>query len=285
MQTQYYQDIDNQETQEWLESFEAVIKHADKDRAAFLLKALYNLAVQEGLPFNRLETAYINSIPVEDEPPFPGDLVLERKIRAMIRYNALAMVLKANKNDDDLGGHLASFASSATLYDVGFNHFFRAATEYFGGDMIYYQGHSSPGIYARSYLEGRLSEEQLDNYRREVEGKGLSSYPHPYLMPNYWQFPTVSMGLGPIMSIYHAHVQQYLENRGLLPKEDRKIWTFLGDGETDEPESLGAISLAGREKLENLVWVINCNLQRLDGPVRGNGKIIQELESVFRGAG
>ncbi len=285
MQTQYYQDIDNQETQEWLESFEAVIKHADKDRAAFLLKALYNLAVQEGLPFNRLETAYINSIPVEDEPPFPGDLALERKIRAMIRYNALAMVLKANKNEDDLGGHLASFASSATLYDVGFNHFFRAATEYFGGDMIYYQGHSSPGIYARSYLEGRLSEEQLDNYRREVEGKGLSSYPHPYLMPNYWQFPTVSMGLGPIMSIYHAHVQQYLENRGLLPKEDRKIWAFLGDGETDEPESLGAISLAGREKLENLVWVINCNLQRLDGPVRGNGKIIQELESVFRGAG
>lgn len=285
MQTQYYQDADNQETQEWLESFEAVIKHADKDRAAFLLKALYNLAVQEGLPFNRLETAYINSIPKEDEPPYPGDLALERKIRAMIRYNALAMVLKANKNEDDLGGHLASFASSATLYDVGFNHFFRAATEYFGGDMIYYQGHSSPGIYARSFLEGRLSEDQLNNYRREVEGKGLSSYPHPYLMPNYWQFPTVSMGLGPIMSIYHAHVQQYLENRGLIPKEDRKIWAFLGDGETDEPESLGAISLAGREKLENLVWVINCNLQRLDGPVRGNGKIIQELESVFRGAG
>ncbi|ELA08464.1 pyruvate dehydrogenase subunit E1 [Moraxella macacae 0408225] len=281
----YYNDTDNQETQEWLDAFESVIKHTDKERATFLLKALYNKAVQEGVLFNRLDTAYINTIPVEDQPSYPGDLTLERKIRALIRYNALAMVMRANKNNDDLGGHLATFASSATLYETGFNHFWRAADEHFGGDMIYYQGHGSPGMYARSFLEGRLSEEQLINFRREVGGKGLSSYPHPYLMPDYWQFPTVSMGLGPLMSIYQAHIQNYLENRGLLPKQERKIWAFLGDGETDEPESLGAISLAGREKLENLIWVINCNLQRLDGPVRGNGKIIQELESVFRGAG
>lgn len=281
----YYNDSDNQETQEWLDAFESVIKHTDKERAAFLLKALYNKAVQEGLPFNRLDTAYLNSIPVEDQPTYPGNLTIERKIRAIVRYNALAMVMRANKGNDDLGGHLATFASSATLYETGFNHFFRAATEQFGGDMVYYQGHSAPGIYARSFLEGRLTEEQLENFRREVGGHGLSSYPHPYLMPDYWQFPTVSMGLGPIMSIYQAHVQNYMENRGLLPKEGRKIWSFLGDGETDEPESLGAISLAGREKLDNLIWVINCNLQRLDGPVRGNGKIIQELESVFRGAG
>lgn len=281
----YYNDADHTETQEWLDAFESVIKHSDKDRARFLLKALYNMAVQEGLPFNRLDTAYLNTIPVEDEPIYPGDLGIERKIRALVRYNALAMVMRANQNDDDLGGHLATFASSATLYETGFNHFFRAASDHFGGDMIYYQGHSAPGIYARSFLEGRLTKEQLQNFRREVGGKGLSSYPHPYLMPDYWQFPTVSMGLGPIMSIYHAHVHKYLINRGLLEDEDRKIWAFLGDGETDEPESLGAISLAGREKLDNLIWVINCNLQRLDGPVRGNGKIIQELESVFRGAG
>lgn len=285
MVTRYYKDSDSTETQEWLDAFESVIKHADKDRAQFLLKALYNMAVQEGLPFNRLDTAYINTIAPEDEPVYPGDLHIERKIRALIRYNALAMVMRANKNDDDLGGHLSTFASSATLYETGFNHFFRAASDHFGGDLIYYQGHSAPGMYARSFLEGRLSEEQLENFRREVGGKGLSSYPHPYLMPDYWQFPTVSMGLGPIMSIYQAHVQKYLINRGLLEDEDRKIWSFLGDGETDEPESLGAISLAGREKLDNLIWVINCNLQRLDGPVRGNGKIIQELESVFRGAG
>lgn len=284
-QQQYYNDPDNQETQEWLEAFESVIKHADKDRAKFLLKALYDKAVQEGVMFNRLETAYINTIPVEDQPSYPGNLGIEHRIRAMVRYNAVAMVMRANKSGDDLGGHLATFASSATLYETGFNHFWRAATEDFGGDMIYYQGHSSPGMYARSFLEGRLSEEQLINFRREVGGKGLPSYPHPYLMPDYWQFPTVSMGLGPIMSIYHGHVQKYLENRGLIPQQNRKIWAFLGDGETDEPETLGAISLAGREKLDNLIWVINCNLQRLDGPVRGNGKIIQELESVFRGAG
>lgn len=281
----YYNDYDKTETQEWLDAFDAVIKHQDPERAQFLLKALYDRAVQAGLPFNRLDTAYINTIAADDEPSYPGDLHLERKIRALVRYNALAMVMRANKNDDGLGGHLATFASSATLYETGFNHFFRAANDHFGGDMIYYQGHSAPGMYARSFLEGRLTEEQLDNFRREVGGKGLSSYPHPYLMPDYWQFPTVSMGLGPIMSIYHAHVQKYLVNRGLIKDEDRKIWSFLGDGETDEPESLGAISLAGREKLDNLIWVINCNLQRLDGPVRGNGKIIQELESVFRGAG
>lgn len=283
--TIYYKDTDHVETQEWLDAFESVIKNANKERAQFLLKALYNMAVQEGLPFNRLDTAYINTIPVEDEPIYPGDLHMERKIRALVRYNALAMVMKANQNDDELGGHLATFASSATLYETGFNHFWRAADENFGGDLIYYQGHGAPGMYARSFLEGRLSEEQLGNFRREVGGKGLSSYPHPYLMPDYWQFPTVSMGLGPLMSIYQAHIQKYLTNRGLLKDENRKVWAFLGDGETDEPESLGAISMAGREKLDNLIWVINCNLQRLDGPVRGNGKIIQELESVFRGAG
>ena len=283
--TTYYKDADSVETQEWLDAFESVLKNADKERAQFLLKALYNMAVQEGLPFNRLDTAYINTIPVEDEPTYPGDLHMERKIRALMRYNALAMVMKANQNDDDLGGHLATFASSATLYETGFNHFWRAADETHGGDLIYYQGHGAPGMYARSFLEGRLSEEQLKNFRREVGGKGLSSYPHPYLMPDYWQFPTVSMGLGPLMSIYQAHIQKYLTNRSLLKEENRKVWAFLGDGETDEPESLGAISLAGREKLDNLIWVINCNLQRLDGPVRGNGKIIQELESVFRGAG
>lgn len=281
----YYKDIDSDETREWQDAFASVLKNADGKRAEFLLKALYDMAVQEGLPVNRLETAYINSIPPEDEPNYPGDLRIERKIRALVRYNALAMVMRANKNEDELGGHLASFASSATLYETGFNHFFRASNENFGGDMVYYQGHTSPGMYARSFLEGRLNEDQLDNFRREVDGKGLSSYPHPYLMPDYWQFPTVSMGLGPIMSIYNAHIQKYLTNRGLIKEEDRKIWAFLGDGETDEPESLGAISLAGRERLDNLIWVVNCNLQRLDGPVRGSGKIVQELESVFRGAG
>jgi pyruvate dehydrogenase E1 component len=211
--------------------------------------------------------------------------IIERRIRSLIRWNALAMVMRANENDDELGGHIATFASSATLYDVGFNHFFRGSNDGFGGDLIYYQGHSAPGIYARSYLEGRITEAQLENFRREVDGKGLSSYPHPWLMPDYWQFPTVSMGLGPIMAIYQAHVTKYLINRELMPEQNRKVWAFLGDGEMDEPESLGAIALAGREKLDNLIFVINCNLQRLDGPVRGNGKIIQELESVFRGAG
>jgi pyruvate dehydrogenase E1 component len=280
----FYNDPDALETQEWQDAFDAVIKNAGTERAAFLLKTLFEQAMSRHVSIQRFNTAYVNTIPTEEEPGIPGDAHMERRIRALIRWNALAMVLRANKKDD-LGGHLATFASSATLYDVGFNHVFRAASEHFGGDMIYYQGHSAPGIYARSYLEGRLSDEQVQNFRREVGGKGLSSYPHPYLMPDYWQFPTVSMGLGPIMSIYQAHVQKYLTNRGLLEDQNRKVWAFLGDGEMDEPESLGAIGLAGREKLDNLIWVINCNLQRLDGPVRGNGKIIQELESSFRGAG
>lgn len=280
----FYQDTDALETKEWQDAFDAVIQQVGAERAAFLLKALYQQAIANHVPIQRLNTPYLNTISVDEEAGLPGDAYMERQIRALVRWNALAMVLRANKNDD-LGGHLASFASSATLYDVGFNHFFRAANERFGGDMIYYQGHCAPGIYARSFLEGRLTEEHLKNFRREVGGQGLSSYPHPYLMPDYWQFPTVSMGLGPIMSIYQAHIQKYLTNRGLIKSEDRKVWAYLGDGEMDEPESLGAISLAGREKLDNLIWVINCNLQRLDGPVRGNGKIIQELESIFRGAG
>ncbi len=280
----FFNDSDKLETEEWQEAFDAVIKNVGTERAAFLLKTLFQQAISRHVPIQRLNTAYINTIPPEEEPGVPGDDHMERRIRALIRWNALAMVLRANKHDD-LGGHLATFASSATLYDVGFNHFFRATNDHFGGDMIYYQGHSAPGIYARSYLEGRISDEEIQNFRREVGGKGLSSYPHPYLMPDYWQFPTVSMGLGPIMSIYQAHVQKYLTNRGLIEEQNRKVWAFLGDGEMDEPESLGAIALAGREKLDNLIWVINCNLQRLDGPVRGNGKIIQELESSFRGAG
>ncbi len=281
----YYGDVDPLETQEWQDAFDSVLKHVGADRAAFLLEKLFQQAVAKYVPIQRFNTPYLNTIAVAEQAAMPGDQDMERRIRALIRWNALAMVLRANKTGDDLGGHLASFASSATLYDVGFNHFFRAANDHFGGDLIYYQGHCAPGIYARSYLEGRLNEEQLKNFRREVAGNGLPSYPHPYLMPDYWQFPTVSMGLGPIMSIYQAHIQKYLMNRGLIAQQDRKVWAFLGDGEMDEPESLGAISLAGREKLDNLIWVINCNLQRLDGPVRGNGKIIQELESIFRGAG
>lgn len=281
----FYGDTDAQETQEWQDAFDSVLQHMGTERAAFLLEKLYQRAIAKHVPIQRLNTPYLNTISVDEQPAMPGDQDMERRIRALIRWNALAMVLRANKTGDDLGGHLASFASSATLYDVGFNHFFRAASDNFGGDMIYYQGHCAPGIYARSFLEGRLTEEQLGNFRREVGGNGLPSYPHPYLMPDYWQFPTVSMGLGPIMSIYQAHIQKYLMNRGLIKEEDRKIWAYLGDGEMDEPESLGAISLAGREKLDNLIWVVNCNLQRLDGPVRGNGKIIQELESLFRGAG
>ncbi|WP_224973187.1 pyruvate dehydrogenase (acetyl-transferring), homodimeric type [Acinetobacter oleivorans] len=281
----FYGDSDAQETQEWQDAFDSVLQHMGTERAAFLLEKLYQQAIAKHVPIQRLNTPYLNTISVEEQPAMPGDQDMERRIRALIRWNALAMVLRANKTGDDLGGHLASFASSATLYDVGFNHFFRANSDNFGGDMIYYQGHCAPGIYARSFLEGRLTEEQLSNFRREVGGNGLPSYPHPYLMPDYWQFPTVSMGLGPIMSIYQAHIQKYLMNRGLIKEENRKVWAYLGDGEMDEPESTGAISLAGREKLDNLIWVVNCNLQRLDGPVRGNGKIIQELESLFRGAG
>ncbi|MCP4812170.1 MAG: pyruvate dehydrogenase (acetyl-transferring), homodimeric type, partial [Planctomycetaceae bacterium] len=226
-----------------------------------------------------------NTIPPVEEKSMPGDLFMERRIRSLVRWNALAMVMRANDNDEGLGGHISSFSSSATLYDIGFNYFFRGTEGGHPGDLVFYQGHSAPGMYARSYLEGRLSEEKLDAFRREVDGNGLSSYPHPWLMPDYWQFPTVSMGLGPIQAIYQARVMKYQQSRGLVDHGDRKVWCFMGDGECDEPESLGAIALAGREKMGNLNFVINCNLQRLDGPVRGNGKIIQELEGVFRGAG
>lgn len=281
------EDIDALETREWLDALESVVRHGGQERAAFLLKQLSESAAGLGIDQpSAITTPYRNTIPATQEPEYPGDLFLERKIRSIIRWNAMAMVMRANSgNDDALGGHIASFASAATLYDVGFNHFFRGNDGEQTGDLIYFQGHSSPGMYARSFVEGRLSEEQLDSFRREVDGKGLSSYPHPWLMPDYWQFPTVSMGLGPITSIYQARFMRYMESRGMIEKGDRKVWAFLGDGECDEPESLGAISLAGREKLDNLVFVINCNLQRLDGPVRGNGKIVQELEGVFRGAG
>ena len=279
-------DIDVQETQEWVDALQSVIEADGSDRARFLLKELTNTAREAGaqLPYG-LNTPYINTIPVENQPALPADRQLEFKIRSMVRWNAAAMVLRANKISTEYGGHIASYASAAVLYEIGFNHFWRARSDEHGGDMIYYQGHSAPGMYARAFLEGRLSEEQLDNFRQEVGGNGLSSYPHPWLMPNFWQFPTVSMGLGPIMAIYQARFQKYLENRELIKQENRKVWAFLGDGEMDEPESRGALGLAGREKLDNLIFVINCNLQRLDGPVRGNGKIIQELESEFRGAG
>ena len=280
-------DIDQQETQEWVDSISSVIKNQGLERAQFLLKCLVNKATESGdpLPPDTLNTPYRNSIPVSAEEKMPGDMFMERTIRSIVRWNAMAMVIRANKLGMDLGGHLSSFASSATLYDVGFNYFFRGETENQKADLVFFQGHSSPGTYSRSFLEGRLTEEQLDNFRQEVDGKGLSSYPHPYLMPDYWQFPTVSMGLGPLQAIYQAHVMKYLDNRGQVKQGDRQIWAFLGDGECDEPESLGAISVAGREKLGNLNFVINCNLQRLDGPVRGNGKIIQELEGIFRGNG
>ncbi len=276
------------ETKEWLDALDSVIDEEGAERAHYLLSRLSELATRgaQQLPYSAVTTAYRNTISPLDEDKMPGDMFMERQIRGIIRWNALAMVMRAGKKPGaELGGHISTFSSAATLYDVGFNYFFRGPTENHGGDLIYFQGHSSPGIYARSFLEGRLTEEQLDNFRQEVDGKGLSSYPHPWLMPDYWQFPTVSMGLGPIAAIYQAHVMKYLTSRSLLDNSDRKIWAFLGDGETDEPESLGAISKAGREKLDNLIFVINCNLQRLDGPVRGNGKIIQELEGVFRGAG
>ena len=279
-------DIDPQETTEWVDALEAIIKNAGMERAHYILKKLSDHATRTGaqLPY-ALTTPFRNTIPVQDEASMPGDVFMERRIRSMVRWNALIMVMRANMNDDELGGHISTFQSVATLFDVGFNHFWRAANNEQLGDLLYIQGHSAPGIYARSFLEGRLDEEQLDNFRREVDGNGLSSYPHPWLMPDYWQFPTVSMGLGPIQAIYQAHIMRYLSARELVARDDRKVWAFLGDGEIDEPESLGAISLAGREELENLVFVVNCNLQRLDGPVRGNGKIIQELEGVFRGAG
>lgn len=280
------EEIDALETREWLDALESVIRHGGSERAAYLLAQLANAATQSGVKLpSAITTPYCNTIPVAEEKTLPGDPKLERRIRSLTRWNAMAMVVRANHNDEGLGGHISTFSSAATLYDVGFNHFFRGNDGDQLGDLVYFQGHSSPGMYARSYLEGRLTDEQLDNFRREVDGKGLSSYPHPWLMPDYWQFPTVSMGLGPIMAIYQARVMRYLSARGLASQGDRKVWAFLGDGECDEPESLGAISLAGREQMDNLIFVINCNLQRLDGPVRGNGKIVQELEGVFRGAG
>ena len=279
-------DPDPEETGEWLEALEYVLDNAGIDRANFLLERLSSRLTETGarLPYT-ITTPYRNTIPANHEAFMPGDLFMERRIRSLIRWNALAMVVRANRKSGDLGGHISTFASAATLYDVGFNYFFRGPTDEQAGDLIYFQGHSSPGIYARSFLEGRLDEAALDSFRQEVDGQGLSSYPHPWLMPDYWQFPTVSMGLGPIQAIYQAHIMKYLDSRGLIPMGDRKVWAFLGDGECDEPESLGALGLAGREKLDNLIFVVNCNLQRLDGPVRGNGKIIQELEGAFRGAG
>ncbi len=279
-------DIDPQETQEWLEALEAVLENEGVDRAHFLIERMVDKARRSGayLPFSA-NTAYVNTIPVTQQKRFPGDRAMERRIRSFIRWNAMAMVVQANRISTELGGHISSFASGATLFDVGFNHFFHAPTDERDGDLIFFQGHSAPGVYARAFLEGRLSEDQLYSFRQEVDGNGLSSYPHPWLMPGFWQFPTVSMGLGPLMAIYQARFMRYLHDRGVLKTDERKIWAFCGDGEMDEPEALGAISLAGRERLDNLVFVINCNLQRLDGPVRGNGKIIQELEAVFRGAG
>jgi pyruvate dehydrogenase E1 component len=279
------QDTDPVETREWLESLQAVIAREGPVRAHFLIEKLVDYTRRSGgyLPYDAT-TAYINTIPPHMEARTPGDPEMENRIRSIIRWNAMAMVVHAGKRGGELGGHIASFASAATLYDVGFNHFFRGPDHPGGGDLVYLQGHSSPGIYARSYLQGHITEGQLDRFRQECGGGGLSSYPHPWLMPDYWQFPTVSMGLGPIMAIYQARFLKYLHNRGIADTSERKVWCFVGDGEMDEPESLGAISLAGREKLNNLIFVVNCNLQRLDGPVRGNGKIIQELESVFRGA-
>ncbi|MGJ8667989.1 MAG: pyruvate dehydrogenase (acetyl-transferring), homodimeric type [Oceanococcus sp.] len=280
------QDDDPQETQEWLDALQAVIQREGPERAHYLLEKLIDQSRRSGtyIPF-RPNTAYVNSIPPSAEARSPGDHSMEWKIRSLVRWNAMAMVIQANRANDGIGGHIASFASAATLYDVGFNHFFRGIEHKPGADLLYIQGHCAPGVYARAYLEGRLSEDQLKNFRSEVGGQGLSSYPHPWLMPDFWQFATVSMGLGPIQAIYQARLMKYLHSREMADMGDRKVWCFCGDGEMDEPESLGAIDIAAREKLDNLVFVVNCNLQRLDGPVRGDGKIIQELEGAFRGAG
>ena len=276
-----------EEVWEWLESFDSVLQSGGPALARRVVEGIHDRAVASGvyLPFTA-NTPYVNTIPVSQQPVFPGDQEMERRIKSLVRWNALAMVVRANRVEHGIGGHISTFGSAATLFEVGFNHFFRGRTDKFEGDTVYLQGHASPGVYSRAFLEGRLSVEKLENFRRELKpGGGLSSYPHPWLMPDFWEFPTVSMGLGPIMAIYQARFSRYLENRGVKPASDAKVWAFLGDGETDEPEALGAITLASREKLDNLVFVINCNLQRLDGPVRGNGKIVQELEAAFRGAG
>src|SRR6516164_10869287 len=279
-------DLDPEETRDWLDALSAIRGHRGNERAEFVVNTVIDAARGGGLGIQQtLTTPYCNTIPLSQQPALPGDRAIEHKLRSIIRWNALAIVLRANKESSELGGHIASFQSAATLYDIGFGHFWHAPTEGHGGDLVFIQGHSSPGIYARAFLEGRLTEEQLLNYRQETAGKGLSSYPHPWLMPDFWQFPTVSMGLGPLMAIYQARFLKYLQFRGLAETANRKVWAFMGDGEMDEPESLGALTLAGREKLDDLIFVINCNLQRLDGPVRGNGKIVQELEAIFRGAG
>ncbi|MCK6602609.1 MAG: pyruvate dehydrogenase (acetyl-transferring), homodimeric type [Bacteroidetes bacterium] len=280
-------EVNETENQEWMESLDYVLQHGGPQRVIEILRLLTIRAKKAGVevPFTA-NTPYINTIPREKQPPFPGDAEIENRISSILRWNAMSMVVKANRVEDGIGGHISTYASAATLYEMGFNHFFRAKTDTFEGDQIFFQGHMSPGVYSRAFLEGRLTEQQLQNFRRELAPTGgLSSYPHPWLMPEFWQFPTVSMGLGPIMAIYQARFNRYMEDRGLKPKSDAKVWAFLGDGETDEPETLGAINLASREKLDNLIFVINCNLQRLDGPVRGNGKVIQELEASFRGAG
>ena len=284
--TLHTHDVDPQETEEWLDALEGVLENEGIERAHYLLEQLIEKARRSGayLPY-KANTAYLNTIPPSRQPPFPGNRAMERRIRSFIRWNAMAMVVQANRKASELGGHIASFASSATLFDIGFNHFFKGTNEEQEGDLVFFQGHSAPGIYARAFLEGRITEDQLNKFRQESEGDGLSSYPHPWLMPNFWQFPTVSMGLGPLMAIYQARFMHYMHDRGIQNMRDRKGWSYMGDGEMDEPESLGAISLASRERLDNLIFVVNCNLQRLDGPVRGNGKIIQELEAVFRGAG
>jgi len=278
-------DVDPQETKEWLDAIDGVLEHEGPERAHYLIEQVIDKSRRSGahMPFSA-NTAYINTIPADKQPKMPGDQTIEEKIRNYARWNAMAMVLRANK-DTNVGGHIASYASAATLYDVGFNHFWHAPSAEHGGDLVFVQGHSAPGVYARAYMLGRLTAEQMDHFRQEVDGKGIASYPHPWLMPDFWQFPTVSMGLGPLMAIYQARFMKYLQDRGLAKTEGRKVWCFCGDGEMDEPESMGAIGMAARENLDNLIFVINCNLQRLDGPVRGNGKIIQELEADFRGAG
>ena len=280
-------DLNPQETSEWIEALDEIIDASGPDRAAFLLDRLLGRAASSGVTASYgVNTPYVNTIPVDDELPYPGDRDVERQIKSLVRWNAMAMVVRANKYDDGIGGHISTYASLATLVEVAQNHFFRGSFGDQPGDLVYFQGHAAPGMYARAFLEGRLTEKHLENFRHELrDHPGLSSYPHPWLMPDFWQFPTVSMGIGPINSIYQARFMRYLENRGIIPETNRHVWAFVGDGESDEPETLGALTLASREKLDNLVWVVNCNLQRLDGPVRGNGHIIQELESAFRGAG
>src|SRR5664279_2778334 len=280
-------DLNPQETSEWVEAFEQVLDQAGPNRASYLLDLLLDHAAQAGVTVpGRFTTPYLNTIPVHEEVPYPGDRLLERKIKSLIRWNAAAMVVRANKYDPNIGGHISTYASLAAVTEVAFNHIFRGSYDGEPGDFIYYQGHASPGMYSRAFLEGRLTEQQLLNFRHELrDTPGLSSYPHPWLMPDFWRFPTVSMGIGPLNAIYQARFMRYLENRGLIAKTPRKVWAFVGDGETDEPETLGSISLGSREKLDNLIFVVNCNLQRLDGPVRGNGRIVNELEASFRGAG